>query len=130
MRLVTALSLVLLAVAAGMVAFSLETYPPDDPYRTWGIALLAVPPGAIGLLILAPWRSVRTSAGWLALLPGAWWVVAGGADLLSGMLALVSVTEHDPVGTIVKGAAEGLLAALHLAVFWAVALRDRGTRGA
>ena len=126
MRLVTALALVSLAVAAAMIAFSARFYGPDDPYFIWGVALLAVPPTAIGLLLLAPWRSLRVTAGWLALFVGAWWVVSGGATLLGGILALVTGPgQQDLAGTLLGGAAEGLLAVLNLAIFWAAVLRDR-----
>lgn len=129
MKLLTALALVSLAVAAAMVVFSANFYGADDPYFMWGVALLAVPPAAIGLLLLTPWRSLRTTAGWLALLPGAWWVISGGADLLGGILALVAgAGQPDPAGSLVKGGVEGLLGALDLVIFWAAVLRDRGSR--
>ena len=126
MKLVTALALVSLAVAAAMVVFSANFYGSDDPYFMWGVALLAVPPAAIGLLLLAPSRSLRTSAGWLALFPGAWWVVSGGSTLLGGILALVTGSgQQDLAGTLLGGAVEGLLAVLNLAIFWAAVLRGR-----
>lgn len=129
MKLVTALALVALAVAAVMIVFSADFYGSDDPYFMWGVALLAVPPAAIGSLLLAPWRSLRTTAGWLALFPGAWWVISGGSDLLGGILALVGGSaQPDLAGSFVKAGVEGLLAALDLAIFWAVVLRDRGSR--
>jgi hypothetical protein len=129
MKLVTALALVSLAVAAIMVVFSANFYGSDDPYFMWGVALLAVPPAAIGLLLLAPWRSLRITAGWLALFLGAWWVVSGGSTLVGGILALVTGSgQQDLVGTLLGGAVEGLLAALNLAIFWAAVLRDRGSR--
>lgn len=129
MRLTTALASTSLAVGAAMAVFSVGFYGPDDPYVTWGIALLALPPAAIGALLLAPWRSVRAIAGWLAVVPGAWWVVSGGADILSGMLTLgAGATHRDPAGTIGKGVLEALLGALDLAIFWAAVLRERGTR--
>ncbi len=128
MRLVTALALVSLAVAAAMVVFSANFYGSDDPYFMWGVALLAVPPAAIGLLLLAPWRSLRTSAGWLALAPGAWWVVSGGSDLLRGITALVAGSgQQDLAGSLVQAVVEGLLGALNLVIFWAAVLRDRGS---
>ena len=129
MKLVTALALVSLAVAAAMIVFSANFYGSDDPYFMWGVALLAVPPAAIGLLLLAPWRSLRITAGWLALFLGAWWVVSGGSTLLGGILALVTGSgQQDLLGTLLGGAVEGLLAVLNLAIFWAAVLRDRGSR--
>ena len=129
MKLVTALSLVSIAVAAVMTVFSANLYGPDDPYFIWGVALLAVPPAAIGLLIVAPWRPVRTAAGWLALFPAAWWVIAGGSDLLGGILAFVDGAGQQYLAEgLVKAGAEGLLAALNLVILWAVVLRDRGSR--
>ena len=129
MKLVTALGLVSLAVAAAMIVFAANVYAADDPYFMWGVALLAIPPAVIGSLLLAPWRSGRTVAGWLAMLLGAWWVIAAGSDLLGGILALVAGSgQSDPAGGLVKGGAEGLLAALNLVVFWAAVLRDRGPR--
>lgn len=129
MKLVTALALVSLAVAAAMIVFSANFYGSDDPYFMWGVALLAAPPAAMGLLLLSPWRSLRTTAGWLALFPGAWWVVSGGSTLLGGILALVTGSgQQDLVGTLLGGAAEALLAVLNLAIFWVAVLRDRGSR--
>ena len=129
MKLLTALALVSLAVAGAMVALSASLYGPDDPYFLWGVTLLALPPAAIGLLLLAPWPPIRTAAGWLALFPGAWWLVAAGADLLGGMASLVAGTgQQDLAGVAVKVAVEGLLAALDIAIFWAAVLRDRGSR--
>lgn len=129
MKLVTALALVSLAVAAAMIVFSANFYGSDDPYFMWGVALLAVPPAAIGLLLLAPWRSLRITAGWLALFLGAWWVVSGGSTLVGGILALATGSgQQDLVGTLLGGAAEALLAVLNLAIFWAAVLRDRGSR--
>ncbi len=129
MKLVTALALVSLAVAAIMVVFSANFYGSDDPYFMWGVALLAVPPAAVGLLLLATWRSLRITAGWVALFLGAWWVVAGGSTLLGGILALVTGSgQQDLAGTLLGGAVEGLLAVLNLTIFWAAVLRDRGSR--
>lgn len=128
MKLVTGLALISLAVAAAMIVFSANFYGSDDPYFMWGVALLAVPPAAIGLLLLAPRRALRTTAGWLAFFPGAVWVIAGGSDLLGGIAALVAGSgQADPAGSLVKAGAEGLLAALNLLIFWAAVLRDRGS---
>jgi hypothetical protein len=81
------------------------------------------------LLLLAPWRSLRIVAGWLALFLAAWWVVSGGATLLGGILALVTGSgQPDPAGSLVAGGVEGLLAAINLVIFWAAVLRDRGSR--
>ena len=129
MKLVTALALVSLAVAAAMGVFSATFYGSDDPYFVWGVVLLAVPPAVIGVLLLTPWRSMRMVGGWVALFPGAWWVVSGGSTLVGGILTLVTGSgQQDLARTLAGGAVEGLLAALDLAIFWAAVLRDRGHR--
>ena len=129
MKLVTALALVSLAVAAGGVVLSANLYPPDDPYFKFGVVMLAVPPAAIGLLLLAPWPSLRITAGWLALVLGFLWVVAGGSGVLGGIMAIVGGAEQqDLAGTLVWGTATGMIAGLNLAIFWAAVLRDRGSR--
>lgn len=128
MKLVTVLALVSLAVAAVMVEFSANFYGSDDPYFMWGVALLAVPPAAIGLLLLAPWPSLRITAGWLALVLGFLWVVAGGSGVLGGIMAIVGGAEQQDLGgTLVWGAAAGMIAVLNLLIFWAAVLRDRGS---
>lgn len=129
MKLVTALALASLAVAAAMVVFSANFYGLDDPYFKWGAVALAIPPAGIGLLLLAPWRSLRTTAGWLALVLGFGWVVAGGTAVIGGILAVVAGSEQQDLAvTLLEGLGVGLLAALNLAIFWAAVLRDRGPR--
>lgn len=128
MKLVTALALVSLAAAAAMVVFSANIYGADDPYFLWGVVLLAIPPPVIGVLLLAPWRSSRTAAGWLALVLGFLWVVAVGSGVLGSILALVAGSGQQDLGTLVWGAVGGLFAALNLVIFWAAVWRDRGPR--
>lgn len=129
MKLVTVLGMVSIAAAASMVVISADFYGVDDPYFLWGIALLAVPPAVIGLLLFAPWRALRVAGGWLALLVGFLWVVAVGTGVLGGILDLVAGSgQQDLAGTLAGWVAGGLFATLNLVIFWAAAWRDRGSR--
>ncbi len=129
MKLTTALALVSLAVAAAMIVFSADFYGAVYPYFLMGVVMLAIPSAVIGLLLLAPWPSVRTTGGWLALILGWLWMVAGGSGVLGAILALVGGSgQQDLVGLLVGGAGAVLVAVLNLSIFWAAVWRERGSR--
>lgn len=129
MKLVTALALASLAVAAAMIALSAYLSGGVYPYFLMGVVMLAIPPAVIGLLLLAPWPSARTTGGWLALVLGWLWVVAAGTSLLGNISAVVGGSgQQDLVGTLVAGAGAVLVIVLNLSIFWAAVWRDRGSR--